>query len=86
MINGIDASFTGRQARIFTDRNCNELYIEDNPKRAIAMDHGTQVGTMVAVSDDPLLLNWEKVTGKAVIPYPKPGEPNPPFKIFDPCL
>ena len=38
--------------------------------RVIAMYHGTDVGNMVAVSNDPLLLNWEKVTGKAVIPYP----------------
>ena len=36
--------------------------------RVIAMYHGTKVGNMVAVSDDPLLLNWEKLTGQAVIP------------------
>lgn len=36
--------------------------------RVIAMYHGTEVGNMVAVSSDPLLLNWEKVTGKAVVP------------------
>ena len=35
--------------------------------RVIAMYHGTMVGNMVAVSSDPLLLNWEKVSG-AVIP------------------
>ena len=50
------------------------------------MYHGTQVGSMVAVSSDPLLLNWEKVTGKAVIPFPKPGEPAVPYRIFDPCI
>ncbi len=50
------------------------VYIEEG-ERAIAMYHGTEVGTMVATSSDPLLLNWEKVTGGPVIPYPKPGDP-----------
>lgn len=53
--------------------------------RVIAMYHGTEVGTMVAVSNDPLLLNWEKVTGKAVIPFKKEGDPLP-YNIFDPCM
>ncbi len=35
--------------------------------RVIAMYHGTKLGNMVAVSSDPLLLNWEKVTDGAVI-------------------
>jgi len=55
-------------------------------ERVIAMYHGTTVGSMVAVSDDPLLLNWEKVTGKAVIPHSKPGDPPLPYNIFDPCI
>jgi beta-fructofuranosidase len=54
--------------------------------RVIAMYHGVAAGTMVAVSSDPLLLNWEKVTGNAVIPLPKAGEPRPPYNIFDPCI
>jgi len=33
-----------------------------------------------------LLLNWKKVTGKAVIPFAKPGEKPLPYNIFDPCL
>ena len=41
---------------------------------------------MVAVSSDPLLLNWEKVTGQAVIPHAKPGDPPLPYNIFDPCI
>ena len=53
--------------------------------RVIAMYHGTVVGNMVAVSDDPLLLNWEKVTGKAVIPI-NPDEAVPPYRVFDPCI
>ncbi len=44
--------------------------VED--QRVIAMYHGHQLGNMVAVSSDPLLLDWEKVTGHAVIPNPCP--------------
>jgi len=58
--------------------------VEDD--RVIAMYHGTTVGSMVAVSGDPLLLNWTKVTGKAVIPHAKPGQPRLPYNIFDPCI
>lgn len=54
--------------------------------RVIAIYHGVAAGTMVAVSSDPLLLNWKKLTGKAVIPHPKPGDPPVPYNIFDPCI
>ena len=54
--------------------------------RVIAIYHGIAVGTMVATSDDPLLLNWDKVSGGAVIPFAKPGEPEQPYTIFDPCI
>jgi len=54
--------------------------------RVVAMYHGTKVGTMVATSSDPLLLNWEKVEGRAVIPYARPGEDPLPYNIFDPCI
>jgi beta-fructofuranosidase len=58
--------------------------VEDN--RVIAMYHGTTVGNMVAVSDDPLLLNWEKLTGNAVISSEsKTGFPLP-YRVFDPCI
>ena len=59
-------------------------YVEDD--RVIAMYHGTMVGSMVAVSSDPLLLNWDKVTGEAVIPFAKPGEEPLPYNVFDPCI
>lgn len=60
------------------------VYVEDD--RAIAMYHGTEVGNMVAVSSDPLLLNWEKVTGEAVIPLRgKAGFPLP-YSVFDPSI
>ena len=58
--------------------------VEDD--RVIAIYHGIAQGTMVAVSSDPLLLNWEKVTGQAVIPFPRPGDPPLPYNIFDPCI
>jgi len=54
--------------------------------RVIAMYHGTTVGNMVAVSSDPLLLNWKKVTGKAVIPARNPDGSRPPYNVFDPCI
>jgi beta-fructofuranosidase len=41
---------------------------------------------MVAVSSDPLLLNWEKVTGKAVIPSKSPDGKPLPYRVFDPCI
>ena len=58
--------------------------VEDN--RVIAMYHGTVVGNMVAVSNDPLLLNWEKVTGKAVIPSQSTTGFPLPYSVFDPCI
>jgi len=58
--------------------------VEDD--RVIAMYHGTTVGNMVAVSDDPLLLNWQKLTGNAVISSEsKSGFPLP-YRVFDPCI
>jgi beta-fructofuranosidase len=41
---------------------------------------------MVAVSSDPLLLNWEKVTGRAVIPMTNPDGSPLPYRVFDPCI
>ena len=38
--------------------------------RVLAMYHGPEAGNMVAVSSDPLLLNWKKVSGGPVIPLP----------------
>lgn len=54
--------------------------------KVIAMYHGTLVGNMVAVSSDPLLLNWEKVTGKAVIPLKSETGFPLPYGVFDPCI
>ncbi|HEX2970399.1 MAG TPA: glycoside hydrolase family 32 protein [Bacteroidales bacterium] len=57
----------------------------DNDK-VIAMYHGTLAGNMVAVSSDPLLLNWEKVSGKAVIPLNSTTGFTLPYSVFDPCI
>lgn len=58
--------------------------VEDD--RVIAMYHGTAVGNMVAVSSDPLLLNWEKITGKAVIPSKSTTGFPLPYSVFDPSI
>ena len=58
--------------------------VEDD--RVIAMYHGTTVGNMVAVSSDPLLLNWQKVTGQAVIPMANADGLPLPYRVFDPCI
>jgi beta-fructofuranosidase len=58
--------------------------VEDD--RVIAMYHGTEVGNMVAISKDPLLLNWDKVTGQAVIPIRAPDGSPLPYRVFDPCI
>ena len=59
-------------------------FVEED--RVIAMYHGTEVGNMVAVSSDPLLLNWEKVSGNAVISMKSPDGSPLPYRVFDPCI
>ena len=51
--------------------------------RVIAMYHGTTRGNMVAVSEDDLLINWDKLTGDAVIDI-DPGDNE--YQVFDPCI
>ena len=58
--------------------------VEEN--RVIAIYQGTAQGNMVAVSSDPLLLNWEKVTGKAVIPSKSVTGFSQPYSVFDPSI
>jgi beta-fructofuranosidase len=55
-------------------------------ERVIAIYHGTRIGNMVAVSSDPLLLNWQKLTDGAVIPFADPEGPPLPYTVFDPCI
>jgi len=55
--------------------------VEEN--RVIAMYHGTSIGNMIAISDDDLLLNWEKLTDGAVIDIDS-GDKE--YQVFDPCI
>ena len=54
--------------------------------RVIAMYHGTHAGNMVAVSSDPLLLNWEEIPGNPVIPPVPMDEQGRPYRVYDPCI
>ncbi|MBF0290206.1 MAG: glycoside hydrolase family 32 protein [SAR324 cluster bacterium] len=54
--------------------------------RVVVVYHGTKVGNMAAVSHDPLLLNWEKLSGKPIIPFAREDEPPLPYGIYDPCI
>lgn len=64
--------------------------------RVIACYHGTRAGTMVAISSDPLLLNWEKVTGGPVVRmaagntekdrWSAPDGSPLPYRVHDPCI
>ncbi|MEZ4712449.1 MAG: glycoside hydrolase family 32 protein [Caldilineaceae bacterium] len=58
--------------------------VEDD--RVIAIYHGTKIGNMIATSSDPLLLNWQKVTDGAAIPFAAPDEPPLEYTVFDPCI
>lgn len=62
--------------------------VEDTPgaARVLAMYHGTKVGNMLAESRDPLLLNWEKLTGQPVIPIASADGSPLPYRVFDPCI
>jgi len=68
------------------ERACfsGSAYVEKD--RVIAFYHGTEVGSMAAVSSDPLLLNWEKLTGQAVIPISDPSGFPLPYSVYDPCI
>lgn len=54
--------------------------------RVIAFYHGTSAGNMVAISEDPLLLNWEKIPGNPVIPMMTADKKGYPYRVYDPCI
>jgi beta-fructofuranosidase len=59
--------------------------VEDD--RVIAMYHGWGIGNMIATSNDPLLLNWEKNPNNPVIPHlPNLPESGLPYRVFDPFI
>lgn len=74
------AIYPGPERAVFS----GATLVEDD--RVIAMYHGTGEGNMVAVSSDALLLNWEKVTGEAVIPLKSPTDASLPYSVFDPSI
>ncbi len=41
---------------------------------------------MEAASSDPLLLNWEKLTGRPVVPVANPDGSPLPIQMFDPAI
>ncbi len=57
--------------------------VEEN--RVIVMYHGTRLGNMVAVSNDPLLLNWEKIGEGAVVPMTEDSD-DLPYVVYDPNI
>ena len=57
--------------------------VEDD--RVVAAYYGRPVGEMIAISTDPLLLNWEKTGNAPVIPAPENWEVAG-YKTFDPYL
>jgi len=64
--------------------------------RVIAMYHGTRAGNMIAIANDPLLLNWEKLADNPVIPMNTgdteearrrgPDDSSLPYRVHDPCI
>ena len=74
------AIYPGIEEKCFS----GSTFVEED--RVIAMYHGTQASNTVAVSSDPLLLNWEKITGNPVIPIVEVDETQHPYRVFDPCI
>ena len=54
--------------------------------RVIACYHGRNVGNMIAISSDPLLLNWKKIPGNPVIRVGKVDDAGRPVHVYDPCI
>ena len=75
------AIYPGPERAVFSGSS----YVDGN--RVLAMYHGTEVGNMVAVSSDPLLLNWKKTTtDRAAIPIRTAAQFPLPYSVFDPCI
>lgn len=74
------AIYPGPERAVFS----GATWVEDD--RVVAIYHGTAAGNMVAVSDDPLLLNWKKLTGGPVIPLKTNTGFSAPYSVFDPCI
>ena len=56
-------------------------------ERAIAVYYSCDRGIVVAVSEDPLLIEWKKVLpDRATIPIPTDPENKRKYVVFDPCI
>ena len=71
-----------------TEENCfsGACFVEEDRVIAAYYGHRGAAGLMVAVSDDPLLLNWEKVVDGPVIPNVDYDEFGVPHQVYDPCI
>ena len=76
------AIYPGIEEKVYSG---NTLTEDD---RVLACYHGTNAGTMIAESSDPLLLNWEKIPGCPVIQENQDAVrgAGDPYCIGDPCL
>ena len=75
------AIYPGPERAVFSGSS----FVDGN--RVIAIYHGTEVGNMVAISEDPLLLNWKKTTtDRAAIPLRSDAMFPLPYSVFDPCI
>jgi len=56
-------------------------------ERAIAAYYSFNVGIVIAVSEDDMLLHWKKVLpDRPVIPMPRDPETKKKYLVFDPCI
>lgn len=74
------ALYPGLEDKCFS----GSAFVEEN--RVIAHYHGIAAGNIVAVSSDPLLLNWEKIPGNPAIPMIKADQNGRPYRVYDPCI
>ena len=74
------AIYPSSETHSFSGNTCVE---ED---RVIAFYQGNRNGSMVATSNDPLLLNWEKNPNNPVIPRVETDDTGYPYIIGDPCI
>ena len=73
------------------ERYCYSGAVFPEADRAVAAYYGMPIGEMVAVSRDSLLIHWDKLTEKPVIPRPvpesvRPGDGDSPWDTFDPFI
>jgi beta-fructofuranosidase len=71
-----------------TEENCfsGTTFVEEDRVIAAFYGHQGEAGLMIATASDPLLLNWEVLTGKAVIRNIDYDELGRPHQVYDPCI